>query len=145
MIAEALSSNEGLRLEHFEAGRDRLENKGIMALGRVFATMGSLEVVHVPQNGIKDEGMAVLLDSLAGSCTNLHTLRVNDNWLKSESITKLFKLILSCKKLNHLNLSDLNMGQEAVYVTLEALKASEETVLQEFYCNYNEIDSAQIA
>ena len=42
MIAEALSKNEGLRLRHFEAARDRLENKGITALGRVFAEMGSL-------------------------------------------------------------------------------------------------------
>ena len=48
MIAQALARNEGLKLKHFEAGRDRLENKGITALGRVFAQMGSLEVVHVP-------------------------------------------------------------------------------------------------
>ena len=48
MIAQALARNEGLKLKHFEAGRDRLENKGITALGRVFARMGSLEVVHVP-------------------------------------------------------------------------------------------------
>ena len=48
MIAEALRENQGLKLKHFEAGRDRLESKGIMALAREFARMGSLEVVHVP-------------------------------------------------------------------------------------------------
>ena len=37
MIAEALAKNEGLKLVHFEAGRDRLENKGITALSKVFA------------------------------------------------------------------------------------------------------------
>ena len=42
MIAEALSKNEGLKLVHFEAGRDRLENKGITALAKVFGEMGSL-------------------------------------------------------------------------------------------------------
>ena len=32
MIAAALAKNEALKLRHFEAERDRLENKGIMAL-----------------------------------------------------------------------------------------------------------------
>lgn len=36
MIAEALLSNTGLKLTHFHAGRDRLENKGISALAKVF-------------------------------------------------------------------------------------------------------------
>jgi len=36
MIANALAENKDLRLEHFSAGRDRLENKGITALARVF-------------------------------------------------------------------------------------------------------------
>jgi len=96
MIAEAFSRNDGLRLKRFEAGRDRLENKGITALARVFAEMGSLETVHVPQNGIKDEGMSALLSSLAQSCHNLKTLRINDNWLKAQSLPNLFKVIMRC-------------------------------------------------
>ena len=48
MIAAALAQNQALKLRHFEAGRDRLENKGIMALAKVFGDLGSLEVVHVP-------------------------------------------------------------------------------------------------
>ena len=99
MIAEALSRNDGLKLRRFEAGRDRLENKGITALARVFAEMGSLEKVHVPQNGIKDEGMSALLSSLAQSCHNLRTLRINDNWLKAQALPNLFKVIVHCTKL----------------------------------------------
>ena len=48
MIAKALALNKGLKLTHFYAGRDRLENKGITALAEVFKEMGSLELVHVP-------------------------------------------------------------------------------------------------
>lgn len=36
MIAEALKCNTDLKLTHFHAGRDRLENKGITALAQVF-------------------------------------------------------------------------------------------------------------
>ena len=45
MIAEAL---EGSKLVVFSAGRDRLENKGATALGKVFGEMGTLKVVEMP-------------------------------------------------------------------------------------------------
>ena len=48
MIAEALGANDGLQLQTFHAGRDRLENKGITALASVFAEMKSLQELHVP-------------------------------------------------------------------------------------------------
>ena len=54
--------------------------------------MGSLEEIHVPQNGIKDEGMKELLESLK-HCKNLKTLRVNDNWLKTKATEQLLELI----------------------------------------------------
>jgi len=48
MIANALKENKDLKLKHFTAGRDRLENKGITALAAVFKEMKSLEVIEVP-------------------------------------------------------------------------------------------------
>ncbi len=48
MIADALMQNQGLKLTHFYAGRDRLECKGITALAAVFKHMGSLKEIHVP-------------------------------------------------------------------------------------------------
>lgn len=47
MIAAALNQNKGLKLTHFHAGRDRLENKGITALAEVFRGMGSLLEIDV--------------------------------------------------------------------------------------------------
>jgi len=81
MIASALKANENLALKHFEAGRDRLENDGITALASFFRKSGSLEVISVPQNGIKVEGMTALMESLATN-KNLRELKINDNWLK---------------------------------------------------------------
>jgi len=60
MIADAMSQNADLKLTHFHAGRDRLENKGITALAKVFESQKSLHEICVPQNGIKDEGMTAL-------------------------------------------------------------------------------------
>jgi len=57
--------------------------------------MGTLEEIHVPQNGIKDSGMKELLQALTAN-KNLQTLRVNDNWLKVEATEQLLSLMLSC-------------------------------------------------
>lgn len=144
MIANALASNEGLKLREFYAGRDRLENKGITALAHVFSEMGSLQVVHVPQNGIKDAGMRELIAALQKS-KDLHTLRVNDNWLKAESTEQLLGLMLACRSLRELNISDGNMGTANVLAVLRALRKSTQTALQVFSCNYNDVESRQAA
>ena len=66
MIAASLAENKEVRLAHFSAGRDRLENKGITAISSVLGghMAGSLEVIEVPQNGIKKDGMMALLEAL---------------------------------------------------------------------------------
>lgn len=97
MIANALKENKSLKLEEFSAGRDRLENKGITALAEVFNNMGSLKVVNVPQNGIKDEGMSNLIAGLR-SCEQLSELRVNDNWIKTGATKFLIEVIIKGAK-----------------------------------------------
>ncbi len=66
-LAEAATKKEApLQLEVMEAGRNRLENKGIIAISKGLHEMRSLKCLVVPQNGIKEAGMTQLLDSLTG-------------------------------------------------------------------------------
>jgi len=141
MIAKALSENKDLKLTHFSAGRDRLENKGITALAEVFGAMGSLEEVNVPQNGIKDAGMTALISNLTAGCSgSLRELRVNDNWLKTEATEKLLQLFLKSEALKVVNISDSNMGTINVIVALRALKSNANVKLTSFHCNYNDVE-----
>ena len=140
MIAQALKQNEGLKLTHFHAGRDRLENKGITALAEVFHDMGSLVEIHIPQNGIKDQGMTQLLKALSTNKV-LRTLRVNDNWLKSESTEQLLRLLFACPLLEEINISDGNMGTANVLIALRALQKSANKNLKSFSCNYNDVEN----
>jgi len=64
--------------------------------------------------------MTQLLKSLSAN-KELRTLRVNDNWLKSESTEQLLRLLLSCPLLEELNISDGNMGTANVLIALRAL------------------------
>lgn len=56
--------------------------------------MKSLREIEVPQNGIKDEGMANLLEGLLACVENLQTIRVNDNYLKESAAEKLVDLVI---------------------------------------------------
>ena len=55
---DILASRNGmtLRLKEFICGRNRLEIHGTKALAEVFAKIGTLEIIEVPQNGIQPEG-----------------------------------------------------------------------------------------
>uniref|UniRef100_A0A3B3ZHD2 Uncharacterized protein n=1 Tax=Periophthalmus magnuspinnatus TaxID=409849 RepID=A0A3B3ZHD2_9GOBI len=53
-----------LKLKVFMAGRNRLENEGASALAKAFKLMGSLEEVHMPQNGINYTGVMALASAM---------------------------------------------------------------------------------
>ena len=149
MIANALSENKNLRLSNFSAGRDRLENKGITALAGVFKAMGgSLEVIEVPQNGIKKDGMIALMEALKANSDSLREVHLHDNWIKGEAIDRLVEFVVRAKKLEILNVSDSTMGTEAALLLVTALSQSESTIrttLKHFSCNYNEVESPTVS
>ena len=44
--------------------------------------MGSLEILEVPQNGIKKDGMIALLEALKANSQTLREVYLHDNWIK---------------------------------------------------------------
>nr|XP_012298755.1 LOW QUALITY PROTEIN: ran GTPase-activating protein 1-like [Aotus nancymaae] len=54
-----------LALKVFVAGRNRLENDGATALAEAFRVTGTLEEVHMPQNGINHPGVTALAQAFA--------------------------------------------------------------------------------
>ena len=87
--------------------------------------------------------MSALLSGLS-TCKSLHTLRVNDNWLKNAATEILVGLILGAENLKELDVSDGNMGTVNVLVTLRALVAGSSKV-RKFGCNYNDVESKKCA
>ena len=59
------AERDGLKFapEVFIAGRNRLENEGAEAVGKVFKTVQSLKVVRMIQNGINFEGISHLAEA----------------------------------------------------------------------------------
>lgn len=79
-------------------------------------------------------------------CKDLHTLRINDNWIKKEATEQLLGLIIACQKLAELNISDGNMGTANVLAALRAAKKLDSLCqLSAFSCNYNDVEARSAA
>ena len=149
MIAAALAENKELRLAHFSAGRDRLENKGITAIAGVLGghMAGSLEVIEVPQNGIKKDGMMALLEALKANASSLREVYLHDNWIKQQAIDRLVEFVLKAERLERLNISDSTMGTAGVLLLAKAISTNPALgkSLKYFGSNYNEVESSKVS
>uniref|UniRef100_S4R4J8 Ran GTPase-activating protein 1 n=1 Tax=Petromyzon marinus TaxID=7757 RepID=S4R4J8_PETMA len=129
ILAEALSechrasAAEGkpLALRVFVAGRNRLENEGASALAKAFMAMGSLEEVHVPQNGINHAGITALAKAFAKN-PELRVLNLNDNTFTERGALSMAEALKVLKKVEVINFGDClvrSVGAKAIAVALK--------------------------
>lgn len=135
-ICNVLTSNEKMHLKKLKISRNRMENKGAMALAKTLARMKSLEHVEMFQNGIKVEGMKEIVQSLKEN-PNLKIIKINDNWIKEISL-ELATVVEGLKDLRIIDVSDSLIGSKNAAVLFKGLAKDEK--LEEIYSNYNEIE-----
>ncbi|KAL5109600.1 Ran GTPase-activating protein 1 [Taenia crassiceps] len=113
-LAEALfkgineSNGKGLKLIHFSAGRNRLENVGACLLADVFSQMQSLEELHLYQNGIGIHGSdgIIALSSAISKNTQMRVLNLSDNSLKEKGGIEVARTLKWTPQLKELILDD---------------------------------------
>lgn len=116
-------------------------------MANVFKAMGSLEILEVPQNGIKKDGMIALLDALKSNSQTLREVYLHDNWIKQEAIDRLVEFILRAESLERLNISDSTMGTNGALLLAKAIAENPhlKSTLRHVSCNYNEIESSAVS
>jgi len=123
-------------LEELKISRNRLESKGAIAISKVLSKMTSLKVIHIMQNGIKDDGMTELVKSF-GLNPYLEEIKMNDNILKASCLV----FVDNLKKLSNLRIIDLS---DLVIKDENSIKLFKEfknlKLLEQVYFNYNEIE-----
>ena len=139
MVCNALLQNDQIKLKMLTINRNRLEEKGALALAKVIEKMKSLEHLEFYQNGISTKGMKSLFLALKEN-KNLEVLKINDNFTKS-ALQDLIDIIPGFTKLKIIDISDSiteeDLGNKLGVELFKALSSIES--LEEIYCNYNEI------
>ncbi|KAJ2721319.1 Ran GAP Rna1 [Coemansia sp. Benny D115] len=118
-------------------GRNRLENGAAPAFAKAFAALKSLREVRMPQNGIRPEGIAQLMDGLAKN-TGLAVLDLQDNTFTHSGSAALANALANWSTLETLNIGDCLLGSTGGRVVIESLK--DRATLKTLNLQYNEIE-----
>ncbi|ETN60475.1 ran gtpase-activating protein [Anopheles darlingi] len=128
MLAKALleghagskATGKPLALKVFIAGRNRLENAGAKALSEMFATIGTLEQIEMPQNGIYHPGITALSEAFKGN-PNLRILNLNDNTIGPRGAAALADALVYLQQLREINFGDCLLKTRGALLIGEAL------------------------
>ncbi|KAJ3607934.1 hypothetical protein NHX12_024985 [Muraenolepis orangiensis] len=129
-----------LRLQVFVAGRNRLENEGATALAQAFQLMGSLEEIHMPQNGINHSGVRALA-SAAQHNPGLRVLNLNDNTFTKRGSLAMAQALRHLRNVQVINFGDCLVRTEGA-IALSAVLREGLPVLKELNLSYGEITEA---
>ncbi|XP_059180637.1 ran GTPase-activating protein 1b [Centropristis striata] len=148
ILAEALieghrrSSAEGapLKLRVFIAGRNRLENEGASALAKAFQLIGSLEEVHMPQNGINYAGVTALASAMRHNA-ELRVLNFNDNTFTKKGTLAMAQALRHLRNVQVINFGDCLVRSEGA-IALAAVLREGLPILKELNLSFGEITEA---
>ncbi|XP_077864731.1 ran GTPase-activating protein 1-like [Saccoglossus kowalevskii] len=115
------AAGKPLSLQLFIAGRNRLENDGATALALAFKTIGTLEHVAMPQNGINHQGISALADSFAKN-DKLKIINLNDNTFTGTGAKSMASAFANLPELEVINFGDClvrSAGAQAIANALE--------------------------
>lgn len=151
MIAQALQAqadnakaeNRPSTLRTIICGRNRLEDGSSKALARAFSSHGTLEVVRMPQNGIRPDGIRTIVEGLR-DCKKLRHLDLQDNTFTVKGSKALASALPSWPDLEILNVSDCLLSKKGGAHVFSALERGENKKLKELLLQYNEIQADAI-
>ncbi|XP_059418466.1 ran GTPase-activating protein 1a [Carassius carassius] len=126
-----------LQLKVFIAGRNRLENDGATALAQAFQLIGSLEEVHMPQNGINHPGVTALATAMQHN-PQLRVLNLNDNTFTKRGAIAMAEALKHLRNVQVINFGDCLVRSEGASAIAETLKEGL-PILKELNLSFGEI------
>uniref|UniRef100_A0A3Q1GED4 Ran GTPase activating protein 1b n=2 Tax=Acanthochromis polyacanthus TaxID=80966 RepID=A0A3Q1GED4_9TELE len=125
------------KLRVFIAGRNRLENEGASALAKAFQLMGSLEEVHMPQNGINHAGVMALASAMRQN-PELRVLNFNDNTFTKKGTLAMAQALRHLRNVQVINFGDCLVRSEGA-IALSAVLREGLPILKELNLSFGEI------
>lgn len=110
-----------LALKIFVAGRNRLENDGATALAEAFGLIGTLEEVHMPQNGINHPGITALAQAFAANPL-LRVINLNDNTFAEKGAVAMAETLKTLRQVEVINFGDCLVRSKGAVAIAEAVK-----------------------
>ncbi|KAG5513490.1 hypothetical protein PMAC_000922 [Pneumocystis sp. 'macacae'] len=128
------------KIETIVCGRNRLESESMKAWAECFRAHTALKCLKMPQNGIRPEGIHILLESGLSKCTQLEILDLQDNTLTLTGAKTLAKVLPNWPLLLELGVSDCLLSGAGTEILAQVLSRGYHKQLKILRLQYNEID-----
>jgi Ran GTPase-activating protein 1 len=143
-LAEAKKKGNAPPLETVVCGRNRLENGSMAAWVKAYRGNNEVRTVKMVQNGIRQEGIKLLVGEGLTHCASLQLLDLQDNTFTSLAARTLSSTLPSWPSLIDLGVGDCLLGARGGVALASALQGSHNTKLEVLRLQFNEIDSKGI-
>lgn len=145
-LADAKSRTEDAEhkapLETVVCGRNRLENGSMAAWARALKAHGKgLRAVKMVQNGIRQEGIQLLLREGLRHCERLETLDLQDNTFTRSGAKAMAEVVGSWSEIRELGVSDSLLSARGMVLVAEAMQKGGNEKLEVLRLQYDEIDT----
>lgn len=128
-------------LETVVCGRNRLESGSMAAWARAYRAHDGVRVVKMVQNGIRQDGMAMLLREGLKGCARLEVLDLQDNTFTIPGARALSEVVGGWKCLREFGISDSLLGGRGARQVIELLGKGGNRELEVLRLQYNDIDA----
>ena len=122
-------------------GRNRLGDASMAPWAKCFKSNRSLTTIRMPQNGIRPEGIAVMLRDGIVHNRELEILDLQDNTFTLKGALALADILSHLTNLTDLGVGDCLLSARGGVVVAEALKKGSNAKLEYIRLQYNEIES----
>ena len=128
-------------LQTIVCGRNRLENGSMEAWARAFSLHTGVTHVRMVQNGIRQEGITLLLKRGLAHVPGLRVLELEDNTFTAMGSKALADIIEGWEGLSELGLNDCYLTARGWHMVGESLRKGRNARLEVLKAQYNGIDS----
>jgi len=122
-------------------GRNRLENGSMAAWARAYAAHGGVRTVKMVQNGIRQEGITVLLREGLSEAKGLRVLDLQDNTFTEMGARALGDVVGGWEGIQELAVSDCYLKPRGANMLFAALRQGAARELEVLRLQYNDIDA----
>ncbi|KAE8145324.1 hypothetical protein BDV25DRAFT_164955 [Aspergillus avenaceus] len=128
------------QLESIVCGRNRLENGSMAAWARAYQALGAgMRSVKMTQNGIRQEGISLLLREGLRHSSNLEVLDLQDNTFTVMGSTALSEVLPGWASLRELGVGDCLLSPRGGVKVAKTLAEAKNQKLETLRLQYNDI------
>ncbi|KAF2214616.1 hypothetical protein CERZMDRAFT_116812 [Cercospora zeae-maydis SCOH1-5] len=128
-------------LETVVCGRNRLETGSMAAWVKAYTANNKVKTVKMVQNGIRQEGIAQLIQHGLSQCVTLDTLDLQDNTFTALAAKTLSTVVPTWTEMRELAVGDCLLSARGGRMLGEALAKAGNKKLEILRLQYNEIDA----